>query len=220
MPGNIGGTGGTGDTGGIGHRADDEIRIRPSRPAEARLLAQISIEENQTGRLRDLGPRFNALLHRHFIESRYGMSVVVEVGGEVAGNGTGLTDTRLFHRDFVLRQGIPAGLLALPHLLRWRNLRTALQGFTYFPESPADDPKAELVAMNVRTRFHRRGLATQLFFALMEEYRKLGIPAVKLGHIPESNKRAIAYWESLGSRYVRTEKLFGSDPTRVYVYDL
>jgi len=199
---------------------DEPILIRNSRPEEARLLAEISIEENGTGRLRDLGPRFNALLHRHFIDSRFGLSMVVEVGGEVAGNGTGLTDTRLFHRDFILHKGVPAGLLALPHLLRWRNLRTALQGLTYFPTAPEGDPAAELVAMNVRTRFHRRGLATKMFFALMAEYRKMGIGAVKLGHIPESNKRAIAYWESLGSRYVRTETLFGSDPTRVYVYDL
>jgi ribosomal protein S18 acetylase RimI-like enzyme len=200
---------------------DEQILIRHSRPEEARLLARISIEENATGRLRDLGPSFNALLHRHFIESRFGLSMIIEVEGEIAGNGTGLTDTRRFHRDFVLRKGIPACLLALPHLLRWRNFRTALQGFNYFPEAPEDDPAAELVAMNVRTRFHRRGLATKMFFALMDEYRKMGgVRAVKLGHIPENNKRAIAYWESLGSRYVRTEKLFGSDPTRVYVYDL
>ncbi len=197
-----------------------QIAIRPAQASEAGELAKILIDEVSWGRLPELGLAFNTLLHRHFIDSRYAICLVAEREGEILGYGAGLTDTRAFHRDFILRKGLRAGVLLLPYLLKWRNLQTIIRALTYFPEAPKDDPPAEIACLNVRHRYQKLKLGTKIFFALMESYKVRNIKSVKIGHVDPNKKHAVAFWESLGTRYLRSERFYRHNEVRVYAYDI
>ncbi|MEM9293318.1 MAG: GNAT family N-acetyltransferase [Acidobacteriota bacterium] len=199
------------------------FRLRRARLSDVPEIVDLMMKQAHAGggRLGDLGERFNHHLHEHFVTSQWGLSVVVEApDGRVAANGTGLISSRPFFTDFLLRRGLKACWAAAPYALRWRNLETVWGALRYIPQSPTEDPKAELVVMNTHGDFHRLGLATQIFHYLMDEYRPMGVPCVKLGHIPVDNARAIAYWESFGPRFIRIEPLYKGHEARVYFYDI
>lgn len=197
-----------------------EFVIRPARAADVGVLAVIAKEAVHAGRLGAFGLGFNRLLIRSFILSSYGLCVVAERDGAIFGYGAGVTDTVAFHRDFVKRWGIRAAVLIAPHLFNPKNLHTLIQAYRYLPAAPPDDPNAELLAMNVTGAARRSGVATKIFFTLMDTYRRLGIQSVKLGHIPVTLTSAVAFWESLGTRFVRTEELYKGGLVNVYVYDI
>lgn len=207
---------------GSGSRATapDVFVVRPARVEEAGALAVIAKAAVYQGRLGAFGLAFNRLLIASFIRSRYGLCVVAERDGVILGYGAGVTDTVAFHREFVRRWGLQAALLIAPRLFNPRNLHTLIQAYRYLPAAPDDDPKAELLAMNVTSHYRRSGVATKIFFTLMASYAGLGIRSVKLGHIPVTLTSAVRFWESLGTRFVRTEELYRGGFVNVYVFDI
>jgi GNAT superfamily N-acetyltransferase len=194
--------------------------MRPARPEEAGRLAKMMMDLVTWGRLRHLGPWFNTLMHRAFIKSPHGLCMVLELDGEVIGYGAGFTDYRAFHRWMKLRYGWLMGLVLLPKLLHPRNLKTVLRAFTYFPDAPQDDPRSELVCMNVIPAHHGSGYATRIFHGLVDELRRRGVDCVKLGHIDPTQKNALGFWNSIGARHLRTEKFYSHNEVYVYVYDI
>ncbi|MEM9293319.1 MAG: GNAT family N-acetyltransferase [Acidobacteriota bacterium] len=176
------------------------------------------------GRLGDLGRNFNRLMYQHFVESPHGLIVVMEApDGRIAAMGTGLV-SRPFFRDFLLKRSFIAAWAILPYALNPKNLLrnadTVWAALRYIPRSPNNDPPAECTGMNTHGDFHRLGLGTHLFSFMVEQYKLQGYDCIKLGHIPVDNTRAIAYWESFGSYFVRTEPIYSGHLTRVYFYDL
>jgi hypothetical protein len=194
--------------------------MRPARPDEAGALAQILIDVVTWGRLRDLGLAFNTLMHRSFITSKYGICLVVECDGEIRAYGAGVSDMGRFHRGMVLRHGLQMGLLLLPKMFRLMNLKTALRAFTYFPQASKDDPKSELVCMNVRSEFQSEGYGRRLFKGLMHELKKKGVETVKLGHVDPGKEVANSYWLGMGARLLRTERFYKNKQVNVYIYDI
>lgn len=197
------------------------VRIRHARLDEARTLAGILIDVVHWGRLRDLGLGFNTLMHRCFIRSKYGVCLALEDSqGRIMGYGAALSDTRLFHREMILRYGLPMALVLAPRLLRKKDRETILRAFTYFPAAPEDDPKAEFVCMNVVQEFQGGGCGRWLFNGLMNELKARGVRSVKLGHVDATKKGPNAYWQSMGARLLRTEKFYQHNEVNVYVYDI
>lgn len=194
--------------------------MRPARPDEARELAEILIEVVDWGRLRDLGVRFNTIMHRCFIRSRYGVCLVLERDGNLVGYGAGVSHYRKFHREMIWRYGLLMGLVLLPKLVTRKNRQTVIRAFTYFPQAPENDPKAELVCMNVRKAAQGGGAGRRLFDGLMEGLKARGVKQVKLGHVDVTRPGPNAYWKSMGARLLRTEPFYDHNTVNVYVYDI
>lgn len=196
------------------------VHLRPARVSDAPTLARMMTEAISWGRLSDLGPAFVRLLHRHMIRSRYAVCIVAEEGDTILGYIAGTTDTRLFYREFLFRYGLVAAVQVLPRLWHPRNLQTAIRGFTHFPASPKDDPKAEALSFAVQPGVKQKGIGSLLFQALIDGLRTRGVTTVKFATVDPANETAIAFYRKLGCTLLRTGEFYRDNPVLVYVYDI
>jgi len=194
--------------------------IRPARPADAPVLAQLMSEEIHWGRLSALGLRFTTLLHRHMIGSRFALCYVAERDGEIIGYAAAAIETSKFYRQFLLRHGLTALVILFPQIFRWRKFQTILRGLTYFPEAREDDPQAEMLSLAVRSHAKRSGVGQAVLDAIYDQLRARGITAVKFGTADVRNDRANALYRQMGARLVRTVPFYDDSAVNVYVYRL
>ena len=193
---------------------------RDARRQDAAALAQTMMSEISWGRLRDLGPSFNTVLHRAWILSDYAVVVVAEKDGRVAGYGAALADTERFNRELKLKHGWLLALLLVPKLFRLRNIQTIIRAYTYFPEAPPDDPDAEVVSMAVYRDHRGSGVGRLIFDGMVEGLQAKGSRTLKIGHVDVGEETANAFWSGLGARYLRTEKFYSHNEVNVYAYDI
>ena len=201
-------------------RKEHGYLIRDAEPEDAKALAEVMISEIHWSRVRELGLRFNTVLHRAWVLSDHAVVVLAEKDGEVAGYGAALVDMKRFDRELKLRHGWRLGLLLLPKLVNPRHVRTVIRALTYFPEVPADDPDAEVVSMAVYHNHRRFGIGRLIFDGMIEGLRGKGAPALKIGHVDVHKETANAFWSGLGARYLRTENFYRDKEVNVYVYHI
>lgn len=174
--------------------ADSEILLRPARPDEADFLADQMRRHIPWSRLLDLGPAFLRLLHRHMILSRHSLCLIAERDGEVLGYLAGTFSTAGFFRDFVLRRGVRAACVLVPHLLRPSRLRTILHSVLYFRGQPdrdrPPDPDAEILNFLVEEKARGTGLARRLFTTYRDELDRRGTGEFMVGTVAADNDQA------------------------------
>lgn len=76
---------------------------------------------------------------------------------------------------------------------------------------------AEIADLAVLPRFRGRGIGRALVERLLEEARRLGIPAVEIG-ADSGNRRALSLYERLGFAYRRTIRLAAGGGHSAVVY--
>jgi ribosomal protein S18 acetylase RimI-like enzyme len=194
--------------------------IRPARTADAPILAAIMVEEIHWGRLSGLGQRFITLLHDHMIASAHVICRVAEHDGEILGYAAVATDTSKFYREFLRRRGLQATILVLPKIFRPRLLRVVLRGLTYFPAAHADDPRAEVLSVAVRSTAKQSGLGRAIMQAVADEFRAHGITAIKIGTVAVTNTAANTFYCRIGCELIRTVPFYKDTEVNVYVYRL
>jgi ribosomal protein S18 acetylase RimI-like enzyme len=193
-----------------------DLTVRRAVPADAPDLTRLQRAGIWWNNLSPLGDPFNDLMHRQFIRSRHALVFVAERRGRVVGHVVWTLDSAAFHREFMWKRGWLAGLLLLPKLLRASTRRTILRSLTYYPEVPADDPKAEAVSWVVDPAAQRGGIGQALMQAVKDECRRRGIDRIKAGHVNPEETYTNAAYRRAGFKLVRSESFYDGVAVNVY----
>ncbi len=197
-----------------------DLIVRPAVPADAPVLTRLQREGIWWNNLSALGDPFNNLMHRHFIRSQHALAFVAELDGRVVGSVIWTLDSAAFYREFMWKRGWLAGLILLPKLVSPATRRTILRSLTYYPEVPADDPKAEAVSWVVDPAVQRGGIGQALLAAVKAECRRRGIARIKAGHVNPEQAYTNAAYRRAGFDLLRTEKFYTGVEVNVYCCDL
>ncbi len=185
----------------VRHTGPREFELRLARPSDAATLAELHCSELGKSFIASLGRGFLRKLYRRVIRSPESFVVIASgVGLPVAGFVAGTTSTRALYRRFVLHDGLVAGLVALPSLLRAPH--RVLETFRYVssPTSPSNDlPPAELLSLAVDGRARRRGLGESLVRACLNELADRDASTSRVV-VDSSNETAIKLYKRCGYR--------------------
>jgi ribosomal protein S18 acetylase RimI-like enzyme len=194
-------------------RASDVRRATRDDVPFAVALHQDRIAE---GFLVQLGPQFLQRLYRRIVRSRQAFLLVAERGTAATGFIAVACDTGRLYREFLLHDGVVAGLLAAPTVLRaprrvWETLR---YGTT---DHPSNLPAAEILAVAVAPEAQGTGVGTALVRAAVVELRARGVTSAKVVTAP-TNGAAITMYERGGFRAVTRTEVHAGVPQEVLVW--
>ena len=155
------------------------VTVRPGVCADARSVAALHTDLIADGFLATLGPRFLGRLYRRMLRSSRSFVIVGDAVGAVCGFVAVAEDTRGFYRDFLVRDGVLAGLVALPRVLHaprhvWETFRYG----TAVGEGVL--PRAEILAVAVAPSQQGHGLAVRLVTEALAELRRRGVPSARV----------------------------------------
>jgi ribosomal protein S18 acetylase RimI-like enzyme len=176
--------------------------VRRGTVADARRVAELHAAELPEGFLSSLGTGFLRRLYARAGRSAHAFVLVAETRGQVNGFVAATEATGALYREFLLRDGIVAGLAATPAVLRsprrtWETLR-------YGAGAP-DGPRAEILAIAVDSSTRGTGTGPALLRAALTELRARGIDGAKVV-TASTNETAIRMYERGGfQRLARTE---------------
>ncbi len=170
--------------------------VRTGTAADTPAAARLHAEQIGEGFLSSLGPRFLTLLYRRIVASPGSFLLVAEEGGAVVGQAAATEDVGALYRRFLVRDGLVAGVVAGPRLLRrWRSTVETLR----YPSGAESLPRAELLAVAVDSRHQGRGIGRALVLAANEELAKRGVGDARVV-VASSNVPALALYRSSGFR--------------------
>ena len=151
--------------------------------ADVRAIAALHAERIAEGFLVSLGSAFLRRLYRRILRAPGAFVIVadeaVAVGpNRVCGFIAVAEDTGALYREFLLRDGLVAGVAATPGIVRaprsvWETLRYGLRG---------DDraPGAEVLATAVAADCGQRGIGTGLVQAAVDELQRRGAASARV----------------------------------------
>ncbi len=123
-----------------------------------------------------------------------GFALVAVEGDDVIGFVAGAEDVGRLYREFIVRDGVAAGLAAAPRLVRsWRRVLETLR----YPAQGDDLRAAEILAVAVASPAARRGVGRALVAAGLTEFERRHVPAAKVV-AGADNTAAVALYEACG----------------------
>jgi ribosomal protein S18 acetylase RimI-like enzyme len=144
-----------------------------------------AIVDLHAGRIADgflvtLGRPFLRRLYRRLVRSRraFVLVVVVDDGGDVCGFVAATEDTGAFYREFLVHDGLAAGITAVAGVARAP--RAVFETMRYGFRGNEDAPAAEIMAIAVAVGAQRRGLGALLVVAAVDELRRRGVPTARV----------------------------------------
>jgi ribosomal protein S18 acetylase RimI-like enzyme len=152
--------------------------IRTGAPEDARAIAEIHAARIADGFLVRLGRPFLRRLYRRATRSPNALVLVIDDGRAVQGFIAATDDTRAFYRDFLVHDGVLAGLAALPRIAS--SLRSVLETLRYGVGEHDNAPKAEILAIAVTDAVRHRGAGTRLIECALEELGRRSDGAVRV----------------------------------------
>ena len=161
-----------------------------------------AIVDLHAGRISDgflvtLGRPFLRRLYRRLVRSRRAFVLVVDDGGRPCGFVAAAEDTGAFYREFLMRDGLAAGVTAIVGVARAP--RAVFETTRYGLRGDADAPAAEIMAIAVAVEAQRRGLGALLVVAAVNELRRRGVPTARVVTAVD-NVAAIRAYEQGGFR--------------------
>jgi ribosomal protein S18 acetylase RimI-like enzyme len=172
------------------------MKVRAGRPGDAPAAARLHAEQIGEGFLSSLGPRFLTLLYRRIVAWPRSFLLVAEEMGTVVGQAAVTEDVGGLYRQFLVHDGLKAGMVAAPRLLRrWRSAVETLR----YPSGQGDLPRAELLAVAVDSGFRGRGIGRALVLAANDELARRGVANARVV-VAASNTPALALYRSSGFR--------------------
>ena len=170
--------------------------VRPGTKGDAPAAARLHAEAITEGFLSSLGPSFLTLLYRRIAAWPRSFLLVADEGGVVVGQAAATEEVGALYREFLVRDGVVAGAVAAPRLLRrWRSALETLR----YPSGAEDLPPAELLAVAVDGRHRGRGIGRSLVLAANEELARRGVGDARVV-VASSNAPALALYRSSGFR--------------------
>lgn len=179
------------------------MRLRIASPDDADAIARLHAEAVTEGFLPTLGVGFLRLLHRRITRSAHSFAVVAERDGEPIGVVVASTDVRTLYREFLLRDGLRAGVAALPRLLR--ATRRALETLRY-PARHTELPPAEILVVAVTEAARGEGVGRALVERALTELDARGVRGVRVV-TSSSNEVSIALYRSFDFRPASTTEI-------------
>ena len=172
------------------------MTVRPGLRGDAPAAARLHAGQIGEGFLSSLGPRFLTLLYRRIVAWPGSFLLVAEEEGTVVGHAAATEDVIGLYRQFVVHDGLVAGVVAAPHLVRrWRSVLETAR----YPSAQAELPSAELLAVAVDSGWRGRGIGRALVLAANEELSGRGVRDARVV-VGGSNAAALALYRSSGFR--------------------
>ena len=172
------------------------MTVRTGTRADTPAAARLHATQIGEGFLSSLGPRFLTLLYRRIVAWPRSFLLVAEEDGVVVGQAAATEDVGGLYRQFLLRDGLVAGAVAGPRLLRrWRLVLETLR----YPSGESELPPAELLAVAVDPDWTGRGIGRALVSAANEELGRRGVANARVV-VAASNAPALALYRSTGFR--------------------
>lgn len=173
------------------------MTLRLAGAADTARLAQLHATRIRDGFLPSLGPKFLDRLYRRIVRSTDSFAYVAtdDTTGLVLGFAAATRDIGQLYRSFLLRDGIVAGAVAAPRLVRsWRRV---LETVRYPAGEGADLPSAEILAVAVDEAAGGRGIGTSVVDAATQRLAARGEESVKVV-AGSDNVAALALYERCG----------------------
>jgi ribosomal protein S18 acetylase RimI-like enzyme len=173
------------------------VRLRTGRPDDARFAAELHVERIQEGFLSQLGISFLTRLYRRVVAFPDSFLLIADRGAEPVGFLAGTVDIGGLYRRFLLRDGVSAGVVAAPQLVR--SLPRVMETLRYGAQSkgPGPGPVAELLAVAVSPKVEGQGLGRMLVAAFFDELSDRGTAAAKVV-VGGGNSGAISLYRRAG----------------------
>jgi ribosomal protein S18 acetylase RimI-like enzyme len=156
------------------------VSVRLAGDADTARLAHLHASRITDGFLPSLGPAFLDRLYRRIVRSTDSFAYVVtdDADGHVVGFAAATIDIGKLYRSFAVRDGLVAGVVAAPRLVRsWRRV---LETVRYPSSEGADLPAAEILAVAVEEAAGGRGVGTLVVDAATRRLAERGETAVKV----------------------------------------
>ena len=199
----------------------DPVVIRRARRSDAGGISRMHMENISTGFLSSLGLGFLTRLYKAMISWPRAVVLVADAGAGPVAFVAGVADTRAFYKHFVVRSGVPAGLAALPALLRPSGLRKAWETLRYSDEEDGVGAgagvEAELLSMAVDAPFRGQGLGHQLGTGLLADPVIADGGAVRVV-VGASNPVAIAAYQKMGFVDAGSIEVHAAETSRVLIW--
>lgn len=159
------------------------VTLRAALPADAGAIAGLHADRIRDGFLVTLGPGFLRRLYRRVVRSPRSFAIVATEDGRVTGFVAVAERTSALYREFLLRDGVVAGLSAIPGVVRAPRavLETLRYGLRAGPRrDPGGPARAEILATAVAAGSSGRGIGARLVQAAVEELERRGITAARV----------------------------------------
>ena len=197
----------------------EPLAIRKARRSDAVGISRMHMENISTGFLSSLGLGFLTRLYQAMIEWPQATVLVADAGAGPVGFVAGVADTGAFYKHFIMRSAIPAGLAALPTLIRPSGFRKAWETLRYSEEEGGAGAgvEAELLSMAVDPPFRGQGLGHRLGVELLSEPVITEGGAVKVV-VGAANPVAIAAYQKMGFVDAGSIEIHAAETSRVLVW--
>jgi ribosomal-protein-alanine N-acetyltransferase len=168
--------------------------VRPAGPDDLAAVAALHADRISEGFLSSLGPGFLRRLYGRVLRSPDGFVLVAAPGPRVVGFVAGVADLGRLYQQFVLHDGLIAGLAAAPRLLR--AIPHVVETLRY-PATTEGLPDAEILAVAVAEDAGGQGIGRTLVRAATAEFTARGIEAAKVVTTAD-NDPALAMYRAAG----------------------
>ena len=172
------------------------MKVRVGTEADVDFAATMHASEISEGFLPSLGHPFLARLYRRVVRSPRSFLLVADDDGRVVGFVAGSENVGALYRSFLLHDGVPAALRALPRIAR--SARRVFETLRY-PAGDTDLPAAELLAIAVEPDARSRGIGHALVEAFTAELRRRNVDGARVV-VAADNERAVRVYEACGFR--------------------
>ena len=189
--------------------------LRAGGAGDAAAVAALHAERIGEGFLVTLGPRFLTRLYRRIALSPTAVLVVAEDGPRIVGFVAAATNTRRLYADFLRRDAVPAGLAAVPAVLR--SPRRVWETFRYGNTDDGDLPAAEVLSIAVASEAGGRGIGSALLAAALERLAEAGATTARVV-TAVGNDPALAMYERAGFRRRTRTEVHAGVPQEVLVW--
>lgn len=201
------------------HSSIQRLDSRASEDVFAQ-VAEIHRSEISEGFLSTLGPGFLMTLYKALSDSEHSFLLCYEAEGRVQGFIVGATDTGAVYKEFFRRAGWKSFTVLVPKLFSVARIKRILETLFYPKKKRQDDlPEPEILNFCVRAETQGQGVGSKLFEALCEEFRKRGVPKIRIV-TGETQKSAQQFYEAKKATLAANIEVHKDTQSRVYVYDI
>ncbi len=161
---------------------------------DARRLADLHARRINEGFLASLGPAFLSRLYRRVVRSPRAFAVVAVDEGRIVAFCAAAENTGRLYREFVVRDGLAAGVLSAPTIVR--SLPHVIETLRY-PSTTGDLPDAEILAAVTDVDAASKGWGSLVLHESLAELERRGCATAKVV-TAATNEAALRLYERCG----------------------
>lgn len=194
------------------------MTIELAKREDALEIAKIHKAEINKGFLSTLSISFLKNVYLAIIDSNENFCLVAKENDQVIGFISGVSDLDKFYSNFFKKYFFRSFLILLKKFFSISFIIKAFETL-FYPVKERDLPKAELLTMAVKSEFHGKGIASQIFSEFIAAMKGRGVKSLKV-LVGEELKPAINFYEKMGFTFLKNTKVHGNNISRIYIYDL